>query len=504
MINKENNILINFNSNQYFSHLHKVIMKINILSTQSIQHLLLKKILSIISEYNQFLLAYSGGLDSTVLLDILSKIKIKNFFQLRAVYINHKINPSSDDWSLHCKEQCEYRDIPFKNISINIKQNMTKNIDEAILRSARYNALSSDLQLREVLLTAHHQNDQAETLMLALKRGSGPTGLSAMATNNQLYKHRILRPLLYCKKKDIIKYAKQFKLKWINDDSNMNTRFDRNFLRLNIFPLLENRWPNFITTVSRSAQLCREQEELLDELLAETLTTLTKNGSLYIQPLYTMSVPRRKYILRHWIAKYGNIFPSSKQLEILWKEVILSRCDAKPVISLGSKKIKKEIRRFRNYLYLLSTKNKISQQLISWNNKSCYCFLPDNIGILFHMPINNFESIQPKEKKSIFPLCSDSPLESIVRAPKINENIFIRFGTVQGLLKIFGRKHRCYLKKIWKEFNIPPWERPRIPLLFYNNSFIAAIGIFTINDEEFLDKQSSKWRFYWIRNHYNS
>ncbi|WP_268647783.1 tRNA lysidine(34) synthetase TilS, partial [Escherichia coli] len=145
---------------------------------------------------------------------------------------------------------------------------------EAAARAARYAAFSAALAEGEALLTAQHLDDQSETFLLALKRGSGPAGLSAMAARATLGEHLLLRPLLGCSRQTLESYAQRHALSWIDDDSNQDTRFDRNFLRLQVLPQLNQRWPHFASAVARSASLCAEQEQLLDELLAEPLQSL--------------------------------------------------------------------------------------------------------------------------------------------------------------------------------------------------------------------------------------
>lgn len=184
-------------------------------------------------------------------------------------------------------------------------------------------------------MTAQHQDDQCETLLLALKRGSGPTGLSAMAPSSAFAGSRLLRPLLNETRESLRQWALAHQLSWIEDESNQDDTYDRNFLRLRVIPVLRERWPHFSEAVARSASLCAEQEQLLDEMLAAELASLVaEDGSLAIAPLATMSPPRRAALLRRWLAGQQAPMPAREVPERLWHEVALAREDASPCLRL--------------------------------------------------------------------------------------------------------------------------------------------------------------------------
>ncbi len=186
-------------------------------------------------------------------------------------------------------------------------------------------------------MTAQHRDDQCETLLLALKRGSGPTGLSAMAPSSAFAGSRLLRPLLNETRESLRQWALAHQLSWIEDESNQDDTYDRNFLRLRVIPVLRERWPHFSEAVARSASLCAEQEQLLDEMLAAELASLVaEDGSLAIAPLATMSPPRRAALLRRWLAGQQAPMPAREVPERLWHEVALAREDASPCLRLGN------------------------------------------------------------------------------------------------------------------------------------------------------------------------
>ncbi|CUX95816.1 tRNA(Ile)-lysidine synthase [Candidatus Gullanella endobia] len=469
-----------------------------------------------VSPYRALLLALSGGMDSMVLLDILSVLYEDNNLNnsdrkpiLRAIYVHHALSRYADEWASHCKKECLRRGIAFtiKHAAVNI----TSNGIEAAARSVRYQALEKALSYNEVLLTAHHQNDQAETLLLALKRGSGPAGLSAMAADLSYLGHRLVRPLLDFNREELELYAKTQHLHWIEDDSNTDLRFDRNFLRLCILPPLCQRWPKFIKTVARSAQLCAEQEQLIDKLLEETLASIiAPDGSLRLTTLKTMNENKRSALLRRWLANLGVKMPKRVQLIHLWKEVALSRRDAIAQFNLDNRLIM----RFRDCLYVVSRlpSFKDKQIYFPWPKESEYLALPSGLGKLYRRQFD-LSSLLPekscisvikgelqKNNTSFFSSidhvininieinnnhyniinCNNSTAFklTVVRAPSSDEQVSVRFCPVHGLLYIVGRSRGRKLKKIWQELNIPPWRRKYTPLLFYNDKLIAALGVF--------------------------
>jgi len=188
----------------------------------------------IISQYQNksFLVAYSGGLDSTVLLYKLLEIKKKYYIKIRAIHINHNLTLLSKKWSEHCKKICNINHIPLIVENINIK-NKTNNLEEK-LRIKRYNIIYNHLFSDEILLTGHHINDQCETFFLSLKRGSGPTGLSSMSFETLFGTKKIVRPFLKKTKIELQTWAKKKKLHWIEDFSNLNIDYDRNFIQMKL------------------------------------------------------------------------------------------------------------------------------------------------------------------------------------------------------------------------------------------------------------------------------
>ena len=413
------------------------------------------------------LVAFSGGLDSTVLLHQLVQWRAQHpEVALRAIHIHHGLSPHADSWVQHCESVCAQWQVPLVVERVHLEDDGLG--IEAQARRARYQAFAQTLLPGEVLMTAQHLDDQCETFLLALKRGSGPAGLSAMGENSPFAGTRLIRPLLAQTREALEAWARQHELCWIEDESNQDDTYDRNFLRLRVNPLLQQRWPHFAQAVARSAALCAEQESLLDELLASDLADcITAHGTLLLVPLMMVSDVRRAALLRRWLAGLNAPMPSRNGLERIWQEVALAREDASPCFRLGEC----EVRRYQSQLWWVKSVDGQSETVIPWLEWKTPLTLPAGLG-----------SVQ---------LISAGEL----RMPQADEAVSIRF-KAPGVLHIVGRNGGRKLKKIWQEQGIPPWRRDTTPLLFYGETLIAAAGVFVTREGAAEDEEgvSLVWR----------
>lgn len=426
----------------------------------------------LLTEQGKLLVAFSGGLDSTVLLHWLIN-HLRHDVSIRAMHIHHGISPFADQWQTHCQRICDNWQIPLQLEQVQLPE-QGKGL-EARARQVRYAAFAGALQPGEALVCAHHQDDQCETVLLALKRGSGPAGLAAMPESLPFAGTVLLRPLLHCSRQQLLHYARYHQLSWVEDDSNQDDRYDRNFLRLRVLPALYQRWPYFSRTLARSAQLCGEQEQLLDELLAEQLAQLLQeNGALRITPMLTMSDVRRGALLRRWFVSQGAPPPSRAALVRVWQEVAVSSQDAQARLQFADH----EIRRF--------------QQALWW--VPCPPVLPDKLILCWPPP---FAPLQLPQQLGYLHLDERG---SAVRPPLPGELVSVRF-CAGGLWQIAGRARRRNLKKLWQEMAVPPWLRGNIPLLFYGEQLIAAPGFFvTVQGLSGAEQQQpSPWHIHWQR-----
>ncbi|MDF7671063.1 tRNA lysidine(34) synthetase TilS [Orbaceae bacterium ESL0721] len=439
------------------------------------------------------LVAFSGGIDSTVLLHTLHRLVLDRLehdqlkhdqlkqdrlnrdnspLNLRAIYIHHGLSQNADNWAAHCQAICQNWQIPLIIEHVEIDKS-AGNIEEQA-RNARYQAIFQHLKQNESLCLAQHQDDQCETFLLALKRGSGPAGLSAMPQELTLHHSNrnitVLRPLLSISRAQIEAYADLHGLDWIEDESNQDDRYDRNFLRLTVLPALQSRWRHFPQMVARSAALCSQQEQLLTELLTPELEKMVGDqGELAIEPLLNCSEYKRYALIRLWLKRHSVTMPTQKQLTLIWQTVALAREDANPQFILGNS----QIRRYQQALYLLPKYAETENINLSWDLKSSLT-LPDHIGTL-HVVNSQMADNQPLNLQLLDPQLLDPKL--MCRLPNSDEQVTIRFHAT-GRIQIAGRDGSRPMKKQWQAHNIPSWQRTRIPLIFYNDRLITAVGQF--------------------------
>lgn len=396
-------------------------------------------------------MAFSGGLDSTVLLhQLVCWRQADPSVRLRAIHIHHGLSPHADAWVMHCQQVCKQWQVPLLIERVTLAQNGLGIEGEA--RQARYRAFSQALLDGEALVTAQHLDDQSETFLLALKRGSGPAGLSAMAASMPFAAGSLVRPLLNETRASLLEWAQMHRLSWIEDESNQDDAYDRNFLRLRVLPLLNQRWPHFAQATARSAALCAEQEQLLDELLSDELAGLiTADGALNYLPMQAMSAPRRAALLRRWFARQGAAMPSRDMLLRVWLEVVQAREDASPCLRFGDF----EVRRYQQQLWWLKTLPSPEDETREWHDITRP--LVSSVGTVYLTTGGD------------------------IRSPREDERVSIRF-KASGMLHIVGRNGGRKLKKIWQELGVPPWLRDTTPLLFYNDVLIAAAGRFVTRE----------------------
>ncbi|QLR41926.1 tRNA lysidine(34) synthetase TilS [Enterobacter sp. RHBSTW-00994] len=424
-------------------------------------------IAQVVLPYRQLLVGFSGGLDSTVLLHRLKLWRdLEPDVRLRAIHIHHGLSTHADAWVAHCEALCAKWAIPLVVERVTLRDEGLG--IEAQARKARYAAFANALQAGEALVTAQHLDDQCETFLLALKRGSGPAGLSAMPARTDFADTELIRPLLGETRASLEAWAQEHHLRWIEDESNLDDSYDRNFLRLRVLPLLNHRWPHFADATARSALLCAEQESLLDELLREELIGITSSeGALAIPPLEGMSVVRRSALLRRWLGTQGAVMPSRAMLNRIWDEVAQARQDATPCLHLNGF----EVRRYKEQLWWIKCQPSLAEMILDWDCPDEALVLPAGAGTVSLVASGN------------------------VRLPTENETVTVRF-KAHGLLHIVGRNGGRKLKKIWQECNVPPWLRDTTPLLFYGETLIAAAGVFVTQEGWAEQGVCFEWRAY--------
>lgn len=399
----------------------------------------------------RIVLGYSGGVDSTVLLDLFAKQATpKLITRTQVVHVHHGLSPNADHWSEHCASQCKARNLSFKLLKINAKAKKGES-PEMAARTARYQAFSNFMDADDYLLTAHHQDDQVETFFLQLLRGAGIKGLAGMPVIKKLEKINIIRPLLEYSRSQLEKYAQENKLQWIEDESNFDTAFQRNFLRHQVLPLIQQSWQGFKTSVLRTQNLCQEAQVLLEQIAAEDLIQVQAENirKLPINKLLTLTLERRNNALRHWIALNNFRLPSQKKLQEIERTVMHSNADANPLVEWQGA----EIRRYRNDLYLLAPLEPFDSTVcLAWDAKSILP-LPNNLG---NLDPSIYEKVQ-------------------IPLPSVNTKVTIRFRQGGEKIKIQGRAGHHDLKKLLQEQGVPPWLRDRIPLLYHDEEIVGVL-----------------------------
>ena len=406
-------------------------------------------------EQRNFLVAYSGGLDSHVLLHLMSRIPD---IALRAVHIDHGLQDVSPWWSRHCRDVCSDFGIPLDRISLKLEVPSGQSV-EAYARSKRYAAFADLLEPDEILLTGHHQNDQAETLLIQLLRGAGGAGLASMPMISGFDQGQHLRPLLNLPREQLEVYADHHNLNFVEDTSNADLRFDRNFLRHQILPQLKERWPGSVQTLSRAAMLQGETQRLLDSYVSQDLEFMAGSveGTLSAQLILECQPERRRALIRQWIANSGFRCPSSKKLQHIISDVFQAGQDANPLVHWEGA----QVRRYRDDVYIMPplAEHDIYQNF-TWDAK--HGLKIESLGLTL----------------------GASYLESW--ADKIsakNGSLTVSFRQGGEVIKPAGSDKTLTLKDLFQKFSIPPWLRDRIPLLFLDDELIIVWGVCQVDPE---------------------
>lgn len=300
----------------------------------------------------KLVVALSGGVDSVALLHALVRLRgseaARRRLRLRAIHIDHHLQARSHDWAVHCARLARSWRVPLTILDAQITLPRGASV-EAAARDARYALLRADLQPGEYLLTAQHQDDQLETVLLQLLRGSGAAGLSGMFEAGVLGRGRLLRPLLSLTRAALLSYARAEKLVWVDDPSNADLRFDRNYLRAQVLPALRARWPSAAATVSRSARHLSELSELLAQHALADLASVKQGEALVLAPLASLSASRQRAAVRLWLKQRGCTTPDEVHLRRLLEELPGARASANPVVRWPGG----EVRRYRGVLLVV-------------------------------------------------------------------------------------------------------------------------------------------------------
>lgn len=393
------------------------------------------------------LLGLSGGLDSCVLLHLLVGLRDRFAYTLRALHVNHGISPNASDWEDFCAELCASYAVVFEAVRVYVSHTSGLGL-EAAARKARYDVLLA--QPVDAVVLAHHQDDQAETLLLQLVRGAGVQGLAAMPARRERHAGQplLLRPLLNVPRAQLKRYAHAYRLRWIEDESNLDLAYDRNFLRHRVLPLLAERFPACRATLARSAAHLAEAACLLKEVAAADAIHCVRDGGLLIPELFMLDEARAANLLRYWLRGLsGDI--SSRRLKEVMRQLHQARQDARLRVAVtgGS------LQRYRNCLYFVPAVAEAGMAERVWQGETVLDLAGGQLHFL------------------------RAPGEGLALSKVEAGRLVIR-------RRIGGERFRPHcqrptrsLKHLMQEAGIPPWRRDTLPLLYLNEQLALVPGI---------------------------
>lgn len=424
-------------------------------------------------EPSRLYLAYSGGMDSHVLLHWLASQPYLRA-RLVAVHVHHGLLPQADAWESHCRRTAAALCVAYRCLYVDATPGPKQSPEEAA-RVARYDALQTLLAPKDVMLTAHHREDQLETLLLQLFRGAGVRGLGAMAGSRPLGRGLLLRPFLDVPKQMIIRYAERHALAWITDPSNASCEYDRNFLRQEVLPLIKQRWPALDKTVARAAGHCRDADNQLNAWAERELTAFVDehNGSLCCDGWLGYSLPQQKLLLRRWLRANGVSFPSETVLTNIVDAVIRARSDAVPEIKIGAYVVKK----FQGKLSCIEARHLQTEDACYWQQGSN------------EIKRANHYLLRLRKANSGIAIAVWQQAEVTIRLRKGGEKIVLP-----------GRGGRHSLKKLFQEAQIPPWLRDVMPLIYIDGQ-LAAVAHLWISEPFFVrHADAGCYQIDWLKN----
>ena len=433
--------------------------------------------------HSSILIGLSGGVDSVVLLHLLHQLAPRFSWRLSALHVHHGISPNADAWADFCAGLCAQHAITLHIEHVDIAPLREHGI-EAAARKLRHAAFAK--HACDFVALAHHADDQAETLLLQLLRGAGVKGAAAMPLVKRAATHTpsplvgegwgeggahqpvLLRPLLHCSRREILDYAAAHGLRWIEDESNADDSYPRNFLRHRLLPLLEQRFPACRDTLARSARHFAEASELLDDLArldaqqppspfkgeAWPVLSLSKEGegALEISRLQSLSQPRAKNLLRYFLHSIGAPMPQAAQLDDMLHQLCDARQDAVVCIAYGDY----EVRRYQGRVYALHALGEFDQCLVlPWQGETELDWPALNVRLTF------------ERKQGV-----GVSLAKLQRAP-----VTLRLRQGGETLRPHPHDAMRTLKNLLQEHHVPPWRRERLPLLYCGEELVCAVGV---------------------------
>ena len=417
---------------------------------------------------SNFVLAYSGGRDSHVLLHALCAARDEFGFTLTALHFDHGLAPQSAEWAQRCQAVCQEWEVAF----ITHRQPLTKQPGqsmEAQARQSRYRWFAQTVAVGQVLFTAHHANDQAETVLLNGLRGGGVQSLAGIPRQRTLSAEKstqVMRPLLSFSAHAVGEYAHHHQLSWIEDPSNRSLEFDRNYLREAVIPVLAQRWPGVIRSLGNAAENCRQAAGFIDEKMAKLLQRCeahARRGVFCVAPpldgrvLKSLEPFQTIALIRHWIHRHGRRSPSSGQMESLFRQVFEEGSDEVSK-SAGVRWDESELRYFNQHLYLIRRIDAVPGEAIEWDWQKLDRNLGIN-GICLEVQKSAGGDLDPRQLRG--------------------KSLRLVWRSGGERMTLPGRRHSSELKKLFQQHAVPPWERDALPLLVADDevAWVHGVGV---------------------------
>jgi len=389
----------------------------------------------------------SGGIDSMVLLDVMAALAPNRQWRVSAIHVNHQLSPHASAWAAFCRRECRTRAVSLKVVKVHVARG---NSTEAAAREARYAAYRSCRA--DYIVLAHNQDDQAETVLLRLLRGAGVKGLAAMPRARMEGHLHVVRPLLDVPRTDIERYAARRGLRWIEDESNADTRYLRNFLRAEILPRIEKRVPGYRATLTRAATHVADAAQLLDDLALMDVRDALQDGALSVKELRRLSAVRAANLLRHFLAGAGIAMPDQRRLQEALRQALTAKEGARVNMALDSH----QLYRFDGALHLVSGQSMPDAGwTLTWNGESILRVTA--LGATLKMKRGRGAGID---------------LEALRSAP-----VTLRLRQGGERLRPDANRPRRPVKDLFREYRVPPWVRDRLPFLWSGPHLVWVPGI---------------------------
>lgn len=410
--------------------------------------------------------AFSGGRDSTVLLHALAAMRARLPCPLAAVHVDHRLQAASAAWARHCAQQASALDVPCISLMLDDAPGPGESL-EAWARDGRYRAFARLLTSGDLLLTAHHQDDQAESFLLAALRGSGPAGLRGIAARRQLGAGWLLRPMLDVPVAAVDAFAREHRLSWIEDPMNRDVARARGFLRTEILPRLREQWPAAAAVLARNARWQGDTQTVLEACARQHLQAMARpDGALPVADLEHLPLPLRSVVLRLWIGERGYPLPDSRRLDEILRIAMSAAPDRVPEVFWAGVCL----RRWREALHL-------APQVHTGH---------------FEMP---WDPLQPLRLPG--GCLSAAPVTGAgLRCTLLGRGLRVRSRRGGERCRLPGRLHHTPVKDVLQASGVPPWQRTALPFI-YAGEALVAVGDLFVCAEAVAGPGEAGWQLKW-------